>query len=196
MFRKIYFLFPLLFCAYALIAQEQSETTSTNTLEEQFKKVIDKSNSYQDYKVIQKSKINRLRSNILDSINELEMTINQAYSESLKQKNTIDSLNVDLKSTKSDLANSKKLEDGITVFGISTTKSTYNTFMGFVVGILFIMLVLFIYKFRRSNMVTKASRLRLEEIQTELENHRLKNLEEQQVLRRKLQDEINKNRNV
>ena len=65
-----------------------------------------------------------------------------------------------------------------------------------IIGLLIIGLLFFIYKFKNSNAVTKEAKLKLAETEEEFDQHRQKKLEEQQQLRRKLQDEINKNKKV
>ena len=65
-----------------------------------------------------------------------------------------------------------------------------------IISILLLSLGLFIFKFRNSNVITKDARNKLVEVEEEFDRHRQKTIEEQQQLRRKLQDEINKNRNV
>ena len=196
MSRKFTLLLPLLLFTIPFFAQEATNDVQSNTLEEQFVQVVDKSNNYQDYKIVQKSKINQLRINILDSIKNLKSTIESTNLEIIQKKNRIDSLTHDLKNTELELANSIEKENAIDFFGIETTKSTYNALMWSIISILLLSLGLFIFKFRNSNVITKDARNKLVEVEEEFDRHRQKTLEEQQQLRRKLQDEINKNRNV
>lgn len=196
MSRKFILLLPLLLFTIPFFAQEATNDVQSNTLEEQFVQVVDKSNNYQDYKIIQKSKINQLRINILDSIKNLKSTIESTNLEIIQKKNQIDSLTSDLKNTELELANSIEKENAIDFFGIETTKSTYNALMWSIISVLLLSLGLFIFKFRNSNVITKDARNKLVEVEEEFDRHRQKTLEEQQQLRRKLQDEINKNRNV
>lgn len=188
---KYFILFLFLTFSTAFYAQENS-----NTLEDQFTDVIDGSNNYQEFKVIKKSKINTLRKNILDSVSALELKIETAYSEIEKQQSDIETLTQNLSTTKNDLVISKEKEDGIELLGMLTKKSTYNTIMwSVIIGLLVLLAIIFI-KFKNSHAVTKAAKLKLAETETEFEAHRQKTLTNEQQLRRKLQDEINKNRNV
>ncbi|RDK87227.1 hypothetical protein [Marinirhabdus gelatinilytica] len=182
-------------CISQLAAQENPQE-SPNTIENQFVEVVDGSNSYQEFKVIKKTEINKLRSNILDTISGLEGKITSLNTEIDSQKNEIASLSQNLKRTEEDLALSQKKENGIEIFGILTQKSTYNTIMWSVVGILLVALAFFIYKFKNSHAVTRNVRLKLAETEIEFEKARQTRIEEQQMLRRKLQDEINKNRKL
>ena len=56
-------------------------------------------------------------------------------------------------------------------------------------------LTYFIFKFSKSNVLTKEAKSNLIEVEQEFEQHRKKTLEREQKLRRQLQDEINKQRN-
>ena len=60
------------------------------------------------------------------------------------------------------------------------------------IGMLVLGLLFFIIKFKNSNIITKQTKHKLSEIEQEFDSYRQKKLEEQQILRRKLQDEINK----
>ena len=194
MIRKIAALIPILFITFFVNAQDSIPTVSKNSIEDQFNEVVDGSNSYQDYKVIKKLQINKLRENILDTISSLETRMDSAQNKIDTQRATISSLENNLDKINEDLALSQKKENGIEILGIITEKSTYNTLMWSIIAILLIGLGFFIYKFKNSHAVTKDAELRLAETEIEFEAHRQKKIEEQQQLRRKLQDEINKNK--
>jgi cytochrome c-type biogenesis protein CcmH/NrfF len=180
-------------CILSLSAQE---ATSQNTLEDQFTNVIDKSNSYQEFKVIEKYKINRLKKSVLDSVASLEATIDTLSSEIGAQKQEISSLNQTLRSTNNDLVASKEKENGIYLFGILLQKTTYNLILWAIIAILLLLTGVFVMKFRSSNSVTRDAKLKLEETEAEFDNHRQRALEREQQLRRKLQDELNKQKKI
>ncbi|MFC7357057.1 hypothetical protein ACFQO1_05120 [Jejudonia soesokkakensis] len=194
MTKKLAAFLPLFVLTVSIYAQDSIPSSSINTLEKQFNEVVDGSNNYQDYKVIKKFQINKLRENIMDSVSSLEARVDSAQIKIDTQQATISSLENNLAKVNEDLALSQKKENGIEIFGIITEKSTYNTIMWSIIGILLIGLGFFIYKFKNSHAVTKNAELKLAETEIEFEAHRQKKLEEQQQLRRKLQDEINKNR--
>ncbi|WP_339697109.1 hypothetical protein [uncultured Marixanthomonas sp.] len=194
--KQLITLLPLLLCTVILFAQENPQTKATdNSIEGQFKDVVDESNNYQEYKVIKKYQINQLRKNILDSISDLESKIATSKTEIDQKAKKIDSLTSKLKTTKEDLSVSKEKENGIEILGILTQKSTYNTIMWSIIVLLLVGLAFIFYKFKNSHKVTKDSQLKLAETEMELETNRQKSLEREQKLRRKLQDEVNKNRN-
>ena len=111
----------------------------------------------------------------------------------------MDSLNQDIVTLKSNLSNTKSSldstideKDNMALFGIPMSKTNYSTIMWSVIGVLLALLLLFIYKFRNSNSVTRASQKSLSDIEEEFEEHRRTALEREQIVRRQLQDELNK----
>ena len=187
---KTFFSCVLFLCATACYSQ--NNTTSDNSIEAQFVEVIDKSNNYQKYKVIKRTKLAGLRKNILDSIELLENSIEQKDATIASQNNSITTLEANLSNTQNNLASSIEKEGTISLFGITTKKGTYNFLLFSTIGILILGLLFFIIKFKNSNIITKQTKHKLTEIEQEFDSYRQKKLEEQQILRRKLQDEINK----
>ncbi len=187
MFKNIFFLVLLFISSFSIVAQE-------NNLENQFNEVLKKSNNYQEYKVIKKVEINSLKKNVLDTVAALEQNLISYSTEIEKQKSTISSLNNELETTKNELTVSKKKEEGIELMGVLTNKSTYNTVAFSLIGILLFTIFVLIYKFKNSNSVTKSTLSKLSETEEELDSFRQKTIEREQQLRRKLQDEINKNK--
>ncbi len=183
--KLLFFLF--LFTAISLIAQE-------NTLENQFDDVIKKSNSYQEFKVIKKVKINSLKKNVLDTVAQLEQNIKSFSEEIQQQKTKITNLNNELETTQNNLSISKEKENSIEIFGVLTTKTIHNIIVFVLFGILLITIFILFYKFKNSHTVTKSTKNKLQETEEELESFRQRTLEREQQLRRKLQDEINKNK--
>lgn len=194
--KKILLLTIPLFLFSISASAQDSVQIEKNTLDNQMTDAFDKSNSYQEYKVIKKTQLATLKRNILDSVSTLERKITGLESEIKNQNTEIDSLTQNLKQTQENLAASKEKEDGIELFGILTSKATYNTIMWSIIGILLLISGFLFYRFLNSHKITKAAQLKMAEIEIELEDNRRNSLEREQKLRRKLQDEINKNRKV
>ncbi len=187
---------PFLFLFSVHLSAQDSVQVHKNTLNNQMIEAFEKSNSYQEYKVIKKSQLANLKRSVLDSVATLEKQIASQQNDLEAQKSEIDSLSKMLKTTQEQLDESKQKEDGIELFGVLTSKSTYNAIMWGVIILLFFVGGFLFYRFLNSHKVTKAAQLKMAEIEIELEDHRRKSLEREQKLRRKLQDEINKNRKI
>lgn len=177
-----------IFCFTAVVSAQE------NTLEDQMTEVFDKSNSYQKYKVIEQTKLATLRRNVLDSVSELQTTIVDQHIDIANRTQTIDSLNLQLEGVKNELEASKEREDGIQVLGVLTSKSTYNTLMWSIIIVLLLLTIFFFYRSSASHQIIRDTRQKVDELDAENENLRRTNLEREQKLRRKLQDEINKNK--
>ncbi len=193
--KILYIILPLFLFTLQMAAQDSIQIRK-NTLNDQITDAFDKSNSYQEYKVIKKTQLATLKRNILDSVSSLEKKINNQESELVQQKKEIDSLRENLKNTQQKLSDSKEKEDGITIFGILTSKTTYNTIMWSIIVLLLLTGGFLFYRFLNSTKITNAAELKMVEMEMELEDYRRNSLEREQKLRRKLQDEINKNRKV
>lgn len=188
--------FLLVFFSFTAIAQEIPEDSVPNTLDHQITEVFEKSNNYQNYKVIEKVKLNTLKKNILDSVSGLQSTILGQQSDISKRKKTIDSLNISLTKVKEELKESQERENGIEFLGMLTSKTTYNSIVWILILILLIVGGFFFYRYSTSHSIIRDDRQKIEELEAENEEMRRSHLEREQKLRRKLQDEINKNRNI
>lgn len=193
---KIFIACLSLFLFALSVEAQDSISVNKNTLSDQMNEAFDKSNSYQEYKVIKKTQLAALKKNILDSVSALEKSIKSQGNELELQKTDIDSLRQNLGKTQQDLSLAKEREDGIEIFGILTSKSTYNTIMWTIIGILLLIGGFLFYRFVNSHKITNAAQLKMAEMEIELEDYRRNSLEREQKLRRKLQDEINKNRKL
>ncbi len=192
--KKILFLALPLFLFTLQATAQDSIQVRKNTLNDQMTEAFDKSNSYQEYKVIKKTQLATLKRNILDSVSNFDKRIYAQENELGMQKKDIDSLRQNLKNTQQNLEASKEKEDGIEIFGILTSKATYNSIMWIIILILLLISGFLFYRFLNSHKITNAAQLKMAEMEIELEDYRRNSLEREQKLRRKLQDEINKNR--
>jgi len=179
------------FCLYA-----QQRTTEESTLENQFDKIYRTSSSYQTYKVISKLRYQRLKNNVLDSLSVIEKALAEKESLLKIKDDNIKILNKKISNTTQELASSIEKENSISLFGLVLNKTTYNSILWFIILTLLVGLLFFMYKFSNSNVLTKEAKHNLAYIEEELKLNRKKSLEKEQKLRRQLQDEINKQRNV
>ena len=185
----------LLFLFVSLITFSQETTKVENTINNQFDEIYRISSSYQTYKVISKERYQKLKQNVLDSIKSSKRLISEKERLLVTEKNSINETKLLLDKTKKELDSSLKKENSISVLGIHLNKSTYNLILWGVITILIIALFYFIFKFSRSNVLTKEAQNSLIDVEQDFETHRKKSLEREQKLRRQLQDEINKQRN-
>lgn len=165
-----------------------------NTLENQFEVVYDRSNNYQEFKVVKLTDLNSLKKSSLDSIAVYKTALAQMQSELESQQIEVGLLQSKLKEVNEKLQQAEQRENDISFLGIQTSKTTYNSMVWSIIIVLAVVLFFFVYKFKNSNLVTRETRTKLDELEKEFELHRQRALEREQQLNRKLIDEINKNK--
>ena len=174
----------------------QDLSLNSGTIDNQFEYVIRRSNSWQDFKVIKKNWMYTLKAHTLDSLKALHEQLESTKQVVETQKSEIDQLQTNLGNTQSTLDATNLEKDSMSLFGLQMSKGAYNTMLWSVIAGLFVLLLVFIFKFRNSNAVTRAAKIALEETEQEFEEHRRVALEREQKVRRQLQDEINKQKGI
>ncbi|WP_262733682.1 tRNA (guanine-N1)-methyltransferase [Gaetbulibacter sp. NE] len=183
-----------------LIAQETTEedklSLNEGSIDNQFEFVIQRSNNYQEYKVVKKNWLYTLKAHTLDSLKAIHKDLADTQAIVDKQALEITELKSNLTNTKDTLDKTNLEKDSMALFGMQMSKGGYNVLMWSIIGGLFALLLLFIYKFRNSNAITKQAKKSLAETEEEFEEHRRTALEREQKVRRQLQDEINKQKGI
>ena len=170
----------------------QETVQEDKSIKGQFDKIYRISTTYQVYKVIGKDKYLNLKSNVLDSIEVAKSLILEKENLLKAERDNIKKTKSILSKTQADLEASNKKENSISLFGIQLSKIKYNLLLWSIIIVFLLGLIYFIFKFSRSNILTKEAQNNLLDVEQEFEEHRKKSLEREQKLRRQLQDEINK----
>ena len=182
----------LIFTAFTLKSNAQDSISTTNPIQQEFQELIESSNNYQEYKVVNYDDLIDLRDNTNDYIQELKDQITVGKNTADQQEDEIANLEGELKTTQQDLQKVTEEKDNIVFLGLPLTKGTYMAMMWGIVAILILALLFFIYKFKNSNSVTKEAKKRLDDTEREFDAYKKKALEKEQRLGRLLQDEKNK----
>jgi len=192
-FQKLFFAIAFLF-AMSINAQEDEpeQTLDSGTIENQFDYLINKSNRYQEYKVVKRVWLDRLKKSVDDSLNVVKKELANTKVTLSKKESEIVTLTNSLNTSKETVSNLNNEKDSINFFGMLISKPMYNTALWSIIGVLLVSLILFVYKFNSSNSITKEANDKFNELDKEYEDHRQRSLEREQQIRRKLQDEINK----
>lgn len=194
---KFRFLFFALFCAcFNYFGQENTVIQEDNSLNGQFDKIYRTSTNYQVYKVISKEKYLQLKKNVLDSVSSTKSLVSKKDNLLNKEIENNKETKALLSKTQIALETANKKENTISLFGLELSKLNYNLILWGLILALLLALFYFIFKFSRSNILTKEAKNSLLYVENEFEQHRKKSLEREQKLRRQLQDEINKHRNA
>ncbi|TYB77400.1 tRNA (guanine-N1)-methyltransferase [Bizionia gelidisalsuginis] len=175
--------------------EEEKLSLNSGTLDNQFEFVIQRSNDYQEYKVVKKTWLYALKAHTLDSLKAINKNLDATQAISDNQNQEISKLKSGLSNTQESLDKTNLEKDSMSLFGLQMSKSGYNTLLWSIIGALLALLLFFIYRFKNSNVVTKEARTALSETEEEFEDHRRVALEREQKVRRQLQDELNKHKN-
>lgn len=187
---RVLLLLLLLYITNIASAQEFRE--EINSIDNQFDKIYNKATNYKNYKVILKEQYLNLKLNVLDSIKDSKRLI-------LEIENRLHTKNSTLKKTKEQLVSAEfnlkeviQKANSMTFMGVQLNKTSYNLLLWLLIIFLISTSVYFIFKFKKSMVITKEARRILLENEKALEIHKKKSLVREQKLRRQLQDEINK----
>ena len=196
-----YSVFIFLICSAnaSLQAQEQRQTQTINegSINDQFEFVIKKSTNWTDdkgqpYEVIKRNMMLTLKAHTVDSLNAIQAKLENTNNIVSTQQKEINTLKTNLAKTQDSLASTNKEKDSMVFFGTQMSKKSYSLLMWSIIASLLAFLLIFIYKFKNSNVVTKATKRALADLENEFKEHRHIALEREQKVKRQLQDEINK----
>lgn len=188
-----------------LTAQETAEvkqelSLDKGSIDSQFDFIYKKSGNYRSegkkYEVVRTISLDKLRKNVLDSLKGLETNAVQLKTTIAGHESTISSLNKELEETTNNLTGVTEEKDSMSFLGILVSKVTYNTILWSIIAGLLGLMLLFMYKFRRSNILTQEAKTSLSEVEEEYVDHRRRALEREQKISRQLQDEINKHKKI
>jgi DNA repair exonuclease SbcCD ATPase subunit len=186
------YLFLYLAIAASFLAQAQNAEQTLNTLDGQFKELIETSNNFKEYKVIKEAQINTLWKNTNEHIEKLNTAINSLENSITSKDSRIVTLENKLAAVNKNLSDVNAEKDSMNFLGIQTDKGVYNTLVWSIVGSLAFLFIFMSLRFKSSNTNTKAANKQLQTTEEELEELRRKSIEKEQKLGRQLQDERNK----
>lgn len=170
------------------------QNLNDSILQNQYDVMVEKSPVFQGYKNIKIEYVNQFSKNLKDSIQNFNAQIDALIEDLDKANKQITALEQDVIKRKETISNLNQEKESFEAFGLKTTKSSFSNLMLTIIIALLIGLLFFAYQFKNANTVTKKAKLDLSELETEFEQHRKTALKREQKVMRKLQDEINKNK--
>lgn len=200
-FRTLLIVLFILFTVQYTTAQEdvavkEELSLDKGSIDSQFEYIYKKSGNYRSegkrYEVVRIISLDRLRKNVTDSINEQIKNAATLKSIIATHESTISSLNKKLEETTNNLTGVTEEKDSMSFLGLSVSKGVYNTILWSIILALSGLMLLFMFRFRRSNILTQEAKSSLSELEEEYEDHRRRALEREQKINRQLQDELNK----
>lgn len=181
--------------------EENELSLEESTINDQFEYVLRKSGDFRGldgkmYESVKRSNLLKLQAHTNDTLNTIRKDLADTQAIVNTQSKEIEDLKANLTSTQDTLNKTNKEKDSMSLFGIQMSKTNYNVLMWSIIGVSLALLLLFIYKYKNSNAITKEAKNNLAEIEEEFEEHRRNALEREQKVRRQLQDELNKQKNA
>lgn len=191
-------LLPMLFLL-PVMGQGAADSVRTpgQSVADKFESVLKQSNRYKEggnaYEIIRVELFDDLESTVTRTIGELEKSVSEKDRTIGEQNGRIESLQSELKTAGEEIDKLNRQKDNMSFLGVvAMKKGLYRTVMWLIVGVLAAAVVVLSGSYARSNAVTRQTKSLLEKTRDEFEAYRKKTLEDEMVLRRQLQDEINK----
>lgn len=192
--NKIKLFTTLLVVTYFIVlttVNAQSEEQD-NSLQSNFKGLIDDSETFQQYKVIPIVKMNSFAKQLSDTLKGYKSKISEEIAEKNAANAKVDSLKSEVNDLQVELEETQLLVDGIMFLGMPMNKSSYTIMVW---SIIFVLLagIIFVYiLFYNSNRVTKQTKIDKNRVDNELEELRKTAHEKQVKIKRELQTALNK----
>lgn len=160
------------------------------TLNEQFTNLNNMSRSGgDDFKLIRKTNLEIIRTNVLDSISRYQKEIASFKTNSSSSASTIRSLRDSVSTLEAALRAEQHKTDSISFLGIDFSKGSYHTFVWSLITVLALAFIAVLASFRKAKVDTNEHKNTADQLQGELQALRKKSLEKEQQLKRQLLDE-------
>jgi hypothetical protein len=170
-----------------IMAQDKGSLDS-GTIDSQFDYIYSVSNNFQEYKVVKRTNLDKLKSNILDSMRTMRQEVLGLKTQISNQKDSLGSVNAVLLQAEKEKEEAIAAKDNFTFLGLGIHKSVYSSMMWLLVGVLGIALAFFSMQFMRSFKKIKKAQNDLAEVQEEFDSHRKNTLDRERKLKRELID--------
>lgn len=191
-FTFVLFLFFLMCVPQAEIYKASAQ----ERLSSQFDAVFQKSNNFQEYKVVKRDELEMLKRSSLDSVASLKIKIEESQKELQNQNQLTNQIKDSLKVKSEELQKLLLAQDSISFLGKPISKSNYSLLMWSIVLILVVLLTVYVFRFSNAKRVSNDAVEHYTKLESEFESYKQKALEKEQKLGRQLQDEINKHKDT
>ncbi|MEQ8904731.1 hypothetical protein [Ekhidna sp.] len=166
-------------------------TFAQETLQDKYDAMLEETETYEQYKVIPRTRLNAFWSEAMDSLNLKQRSIRELRSETADAKSLAQQARGELAEVQARLDESLELNDTIYFLGIPFSKVGYHIMVWVIIIALAVLGVMAYFMFIRSNSVTKRAKREFDSLQAEYEEHKTKARETQVKLKRELQTAVN-----
>ena len=184
-------LISLITLPYLTFAQSDSEdkgSLKSGTIDSQFDFIYGASNNFQEYKVVKRTNLDQLKSNILDSMRTMRKEVGDLKLLIVSGKDSINNLKTSLVNAEAEKQVAIDEKDNFSFLGMGIHKAVYSSLMWILVAVLAGALGIFSFQYFRSFKKIKKAQKDLAEVQEEYDNHRKNMLDRERKLKRELVD--------
>ncbi|MGF1637249.1 MAG: hypothetical protein ACFCUU_09260 [Cyclobacteriaceae bacterium] len=168
-----------------------SQDEEDASLRNQYNELINKSNTYNEYKVIKITSMNQFWSSIQDSLNASHSKVGTLSQGNAQKAKTIDSLKLQMTQMQELVDNSEYEKEHLKVLGMYVQKDNFVITFWASIFLLIGLLVTAIMKFNNSNRITRNTLQEFDELSREFKEHKDIAREKEMKLKRELQTERN-----
>lgn len=148
------------------------EMNSQSSLEDQLDYVEEHTRIYENFRAIREDMFQKLKSNITDSVSASKKRIQNLNSLNSSIKNSYDSLQATLETTKTRLDEMTVTKDSVPFLGMEVNKTSYNSIMWTLIFGLIILFAIGYFLFNRNRILTVSTKKDLEDLKIEFEKYR------------------------
>lgn len=163
-----------------------------NTIEQQYQEFYEKSNTWEDFKVIKLYRMDEFWSVVSDTIKDKRATISSLNLELDSLNHQVSGLKSTLGQTEEQLVESRAMNESISFLGIQFSKTVYNIIVWAIIGGLIGGLVTVYLMFKQSNITTRKTKKDYDDLEKENQEIRQKARDTQIKLKRELQTALNR----
>lgn len=161
------------------------------TLQEKYEQLLDRTETFKEYKVIPSASLNQFWLEAQDSLVKNAGQIVRMRAMISVQQDTILSLRGKNQEQKAELDESLMLNDSIQFMGVRFSEFSYHLLVWSIIIVLTVLGLLAYFMFLTGNKVTSRTKREIESLNAEFEDHKAKARETQVKLKRELQTAVN-----
>ena len=181
----------LMFGGLTAFGQGSEPAPDSLSLSAKYQMMLDRSESYQNYKVIANFRLDNLWAEVQDSLASYRREIADTRTLVLDWQKQTAEVRDSLAVVEKNLASSEALNDEIAFLGLSIQKGFYNSFVWSLIGLLVLAFLAIYYFYQRSHGLTTRAQKDFAKANQELEELRNRSNERQVKLKRELQTALN-----
>lgn len=187
------YLLALMVLAGSFISsQAQTEQDTLISLEQRFSNLLRQSENFKEYKVVRRSTLNFFWAALNDSITTGNSELREALVAKMELKSNLSEKEALLADAQSRLALLEGEGARVKVLGTDLSQTFYHTLLWSLIFALGGLMVFFLFRFQRGNVVVKETQGEHEGLQKQFDELRHRSKETQMKLKRELQTALNR----